>query len=317
MAHEPIDQKLRDMAEHRGLKLLRSRKRKPGRGDYGKFGLADAQGNALLGITEEGLTAAPEDIEAYLREGATSTWKASAEAAPEQAVHPPEAGRTENEPDDEPFVRARRDRVATGSVQPRRTTQKKAASTAPKMPASRTSDEREKRANRKKARRTERRSERPYATEDAIHKAQQIPLTLRSAKPSDAADLSALLRQLTAVTTDELAIARNLAHVRKASGGTCVAEKEGIIGCCSWTTVQTLQHGVIGRISLVLVDKCHRRQGVAGAMLDEAYAALRKAGCSRVEAISDIEISNAHNFFRARKFEQTSYRFARDIPSTD
>lgn len=30
--------------------------------------------------------------------------------------------------------------------------------------------------------------------------------------------------------------------------------------------------------------------------------------------MSDIEISNAHNFFRTLKFEQTSYRFARDIP---
>ena len=42
MADETIDQKLRDMAEHRGLKLLKSRKRKPSSGDYGKFGLTDA-----------------------------------------------------------------------------------------------------------------------------------------------------------------------------------------------------------------------------------------------------------------------------------
>ena len=70
MAQVATDQKLRDMAEHRGLKLVKSRRRKPGVGDYGKFGLIDAAGKPLLGIGAQGLEASAQDIEAYLRAGA-------------------------------------------------------------------------------------------------------------------------------------------------------------------------------------------------------------------------------------------------------
>lgn len=70
-------EKLREMAVHRGLKLVASRRRKPG-GDFGKYGLNDAQGEPVFGVSEDGLTASAEAIEEYLR-GATSTaWSKSA-----------------------------------------------------------------------------------------------------------------------------------------------------------------------------------------------------------------------------------------------
>lgn len=315
MADETIDQKLRDMAEHRGLKLLKSRKRKPGSGDYGKFGLTDAQGTALLGVGDEGLTATPEDIETYLRKGASSTWKASAEATrarPRQASQV----REKDKDDDKPVIRPRRPQRGSGPGQSRRNAGKGGADATTARPVSPTSDE--KAGKRKVSKPIKRNTTQPQPR--AIQSSAELvsaALAIRTAKPSDAADLSGLLRQLTGVTIDELGIARNLEKVREARGGTCVAEKGGIIGCCSWATVQTLQHGPMGRISLLLVDKRHRRQGIASAMLDHAFSALIKAGCTRVEAMSDIEISNAHNFFRTLTFEQTSYRFARDLPSND
>jgi hypothetical protein len=48
-------------------------------------------------------------------------------------------------------------------------------------------------------------------------------------------------------------------------------------------------------------------------MLKAATGALRKAGCTKVEVMSDIEIAHSHGFFRALHFEQTSYRFSREI----
>ncbi|MEW6626351.1 MAG: GNAT family N-acetyltransferase [Pseudomonadota bacterium] len=310
MTDEPIDQKLRDMAEHRGLKLLKSRKRKPGSGDYGKFGLTDAEGEALLGVSEKGLTASPEDIEAYLRKGATSTWKASAEATPALSPNPYKARAQDEEPDEEPVIRRRRG--ATDRVQA-----PGPAETVGSRPDSRASDKSAKPGTRRRSKITAEAAGKHDRQANAPAKPAPTALEIRIAKSSDSAGLSGLLRQLAAGKADELGVARNLEKLRKAGGGACIAEKGEIIGCCCWTSIQTLQHGLIGRITLLLVDKGQRRQGVGSALLNEACAALRKAGCSRIEAMSDIAISNAHNFFRALKFEQTSYRFARDMASDD
>ena len=72
---------LRDMAENRGCKLVKSRVRTPGRGDYGRYGLRDAKtGRDVFGVGKKGLTGTPEQVEAFLRGDAATTWKASAGA---------------------------------------------------------------------------------------------------------------------------------------------------------------------------------------------------------------------------------------------
>ncbi|HWU96785.1 MAG TPA: hypothetical protein VN029_14395 [Sphingomonas sp.] len=78
MANETTDQ-LREMAGHRGLKLVTSRRRKPG-GDFGKYGLKDAAGAPVFGIDARGLTASPDEIEDYLRGAASNAWSKSAGA---------------------------------------------------------------------------------------------------------------------------------------------------------------------------------------------------------------------------------------------
>lgn len=302
----PAD-KLRDIAEHRGLKLVKSRKRKPGTGDYGKFGLTDVDGKPLLGIGEDGLTATPEDIETYLRQGATSTWKASAENIPERA-EPESRSAKADDPDAEveSAIRPRGKRATSGTARATvarsgRSGQREVPSTpARKPPEQRVVAEPVEVDKPKKA-----------SVRDAP--AARPELIIRAAKSADAAALAPLLHQLARVEIDELGIARNLEAVRKARGGMAVAELGELVGFCSWAVIATVQHGPVGRLTLLLVDKDHRRRGIATALLDAATSALRKIGCSRLEAMSDIEIANAHGFFRTLKFEQTSYRFARDI----
>jgi ribosomal protein S18 acetylase RimI-like enzyme len=69
---------LREMAQNRGCKLVSSRIRTLGRGDYGRFGLKDARtGREVFGFGKSGLTASPEEIEQYLRGDAAATWKSS------------------------------------------------------------------------------------------------------------------------------------------------------------------------------------------------------------------------------------------------
>jgi GNAT superfamily N-acetyltransferase len=78
---EGRDERLREAAANRGLKLVKSRLRTPGKGDYGRYGLTDADGARLLGFGKSGLTATPEEIEDYLHKGGVADWKTSLRTA--------------------------------------------------------------------------------------------------------------------------------------------------------------------------------------------------------------------------------------------
>lgn len=81
MADKDRDAALREMARHRGLRLVKSRRRKPG-GDYGRYGLADqATGEQCFGFGANGLEASADEVEDYLRGRTASTWKKSLAAA--------------------------------------------------------------------------------------------------------------------------------------------------------------------------------------------------------------------------------------------
>src|SRR5688572_8830685 len=78
MADADRDKMLRDMAANRNCRLVKSRRRTPGAGDYGRYGLKDAASDAeVFGFGKDGLTATPEEIEAFLRKGLVSDWKSS------------------------------------------------------------------------------------------------------------------------------------------------------------------------------------------------------------------------------------------------
>lgn len=78
------DDVLREAAARRGLKLVKSRKRKAGVGDYGRYGLINGAGKELFGFGSDGLTALPADIRDYLRKSEVSTRAQSAELTPDR-----------------------------------------------------------------------------------------------------------------------------------------------------------------------------------------------------------------------------------------
>jgi ribosomal protein S18 acetylase RimI-like enzyme len=113
MAGGDRDDRLREAAANRGLKLVKSRLRTPGKGDYGRYGLTDSSGARLLGFGRSGLTATAEEIEDYLHKGAAADWKSSLRAAgakppkrgkpsPAAEVPPPPPPRHERAPEPEP-----------------------------------------------------------------------------------------------------------------------------------------------------------------------------------------------------------------------
>lgn len=270
------------MAEHRGMKLVRSRKRTAGVGDFGKFGLTDAAGKPLLGIGKQGYTASAADVAQFLRGGAENSWKLSAEREPQAKV--PEKPRKLAGHAEEPAPIRRR------------------AKTAARPPARRRQD-----------------PPPPPRVKPVLRIVEPEPLpapelSLRPATAKDRKTLGRLLAQL-ADPPKRISLDANINAIGKAGAGLLVAEVGVAVGCCAWAVVPTLQHGLVGRVTLLLVDGDHRRRGIGTALITAAEKALAKAGCATIEVMSDTMIDNAHNFFRALKFGQKSYRFVRPAGS--
>jgi GNAT superfamily N-acetyltransferase len=72
---------LAESARNRGLKLVRSRVRTPGKRRFGKVGLTDASGKPVFGMDSKGPIAKPEDVEDYLRNLDAKDWGASLDIA--------------------------------------------------------------------------------------------------------------------------------------------------------------------------------------------------------------------------------------------
>jgi GNAT superfamily N-acetyltransferase len=78
---DPVLDALAESARNRGLRLVRSRVRTPGKRRFGKVGLTDARGKAVFGMDDKGPTAKPEDVEEYLRNLGAKDWGASLDVA--------------------------------------------------------------------------------------------------------------------------------------------------------------------------------------------------------------------------------------------
>lgn len=78
---DPRLDELAESARNRGLKLVRSRVRTPGKRRFGKVGLTDTKGKPVFGMDEKGPTAKPEDVEDYLRNLGAKDWGASLDVA--------------------------------------------------------------------------------------------------------------------------------------------------------------------------------------------------------------------------------------------
>ena len=76
MSDERLDE-LAESARNRGLKLVRSRVRTPGKRRFGKVGLTDKSGKAVFGMDDKGPAAKPEEVEQYLRNLGAKDWGAS------------------------------------------------------------------------------------------------------------------------------------------------------------------------------------------------------------------------------------------------
>jgi GNAT superfamily N-acetyltransferase len=78
---DPRFDELAESARNRGLKLVRSRVRTPGKRRFGKVGLTDASAKPVFGMDAKGPTANPDEVEDYLRNLGARDWGASLDVA--------------------------------------------------------------------------------------------------------------------------------------------------------------------------------------------------------------------------------------------
>ena len=270
------DKMLRGMAQARGFKLVKSRRRKPG-GDFGRYGLADAEtGKACFGFGERGLKASPEEIEEFLRGRANANWKSSLSAPESPRAQPRRRSPPARTPDETPAHPQSR----SSSARPA-----SARKTAPKKVAPKP----------------------PKPTPEPV-------LVIREVAAKDAAGIVALMEASGPTPRKVAAIITRLVKEGKPP---LVADQDGIVGAVSYDVMTAIHRAApLGRITFLATAKGARRRGIGSALLQAAETRLRKLGCRTFELVNDIELSNANSFLRRHAYQRSGYRFARDTPES-
>jgi N-acetylglutamate synthase-like GNAT family acetyltransferase len=278
------DEALREAASHRGLKLVKSRKRTPGIGDYGFFGLTDGAGKPLFGIGETGLTASAQEIADYLRKGEASTWAESAKVTPARAKRDAQRQRpsSDEEASADPVIRQRQ--------------RKSAIAPEPKTPI------------RDRAAASVAQPETKPVPKPAPKPDPEPELRIRTARAADAEVVTALL-SLIGFAGGARKIERAISAASARKEPILVADRGGVVGCLAWHAIPTVQAGPLARITAIVVEECRRRDGIGRALYDAAAMAIGKRGIDTIEAMSDVAVRNANGFYRAIGLTQIGYRF--------
>lgn len=101
-------------------------------------------------------------------------------------------------------------------------------------------------------------------------------------------------------------------ETRRQRGDVLVADVDGdVVGVCQVVIFQHLQHagGWCAEIESVHVRSDVRSQGVGARLLAAAEKLARDRGCYRVQLTSRNVRTDAHRFYLANGFEQTSQGF--------
>ncbi len=289
------DEELREAATHRGLKLVKSRRRKPGVGDYGKFGLTDAAGKPLFGVGDVGLTASAEEIAAYLRKGEVSTWVESAKVTPDLEKRQRSADKRGHDEAMPSAIRPRPRRSArtTSNAASRRG---RSAPEFTEPPSESTREAPPARAG-------------PKPRAEVEQKQSAPTLSIRPARPADANAVVSLLVSV-GIERGSPAIRRAIASASARKEPVLIADRGGIIGLLAWTVIADIVEGDVARITAIVVNEDDRRNGIGRTLYEAALAEFGKRKIRLVEAMSDIEVRNANGFFRSLGLKQLSYRFA-------
>ncbi|MFL6726374.1 MAG: GNAT family N-acetyltransferase [Sphingomicrobium sp.] len=287
---DPRLDELAESARNRGLKLVRSRVRTPGKRRFGKVGLTDARGKPVFGMDDKGPTAKPEDVEDYLRNLGANDWGASLDIAVMPRKRKPKKAAPE----------AMDEGVLT--VRPRFAELKEEIRRASARRESEAANDREPESKPKRV-----------LTPPPPSKSKLRP-KIRDAKPSDAPRLVELIHYL-GHEIDEKQVRKNLAALKKTGETQLVGtlDKE-VVGLCGvGRRVVIHRPAPLGRITALVVAKDAQGLGLGRMLVQAAEEWMRKKGCQLVEVTSNDRRAAAHAFYRHLGYERSSIRFFKKL----
>jgi aminoglycoside 6'-N-acetyltransferase I len=138
---------------------------------------------------------------------------------------------------------------------------------------------------------------------------------VRGAVPADAADIARLIGQLGYPMPPQEAADRLAMVMQDGQGSLLVAADYGpVVGVIALHWCPMLQEArPVARITTLVVDEQERGRGIGRILLKAGAQAARQAGCDVLELTSGLRRKEAHEFYRAQGFVDTSLRFSRPL----
>ena len=138
---------------------------------------------------------------------------------------------------------------------------------------------------------------------------------LRLAKPSDGQAVARLLGELGYVCTRDEAVERIVTVLEDPSQLLLVADLHGEL--CGLLALDFMYYLPLGRntcrITALIVADSHRKLGVGRELLREAEQRARAAAAARIEVTTASHRRDAHDFYRACGYTESSTRFVRRL----
>jgi predicted N-acetyltransferase YhbS len=141
---------------------------------------------------------------------------------------------------------------------------------------------------------------------------------LKNIRKATVQDLPRILTLYEELTNEKINISTDTAQKVFAQIGAMpnqyflVAEQDGcVVGTLFLQIVPNLTHNALPWAILenMIVDSRYRRQGFGRLLIESAVASCREAGCYKVQLLSNKKRQEAHQFYRASGFEDSSLGF--------
>jgi GNAT superfamily N-acetyltransferase len=139
-----------------------------------------------------------------------------------------------------------------------------------------------------------------------------VAVTIRDARPEDAAAIARLLDQL-GYPTEAAAIPSRLERLRIVGDRLVVAELDGrVVGLAQLHVSPTMAlERPAAKIDALVVGESHRGQGIGRALFEEMEAEARVRGCVLLYLTTATRREDAHEFYRRVGLDETGKRFGR------